>query len=89
MVFITAYWKRENDDRFSIISLRFAVDIRKVMDDKSIIALDNGIYKLWFAHNYKAYQPNTVLLGNALASIWAGLLSVIIAQSFAQKKFLI
>tara|TARA_B100000809_G_scaffold44702_1_gene39054 strand:- start:737 stop:916 length:180 start_codon:yes stop_codon:yes gene_type:complete len=59
------------------------------MNDKSIIALDNGIYKLWFAHNYKAYQPNTVLLDNALASMGAGLPLVIMAQSFAQKKLLI
>jgi acetolactate synthase-1/2/3 large subunit len=31
------------------------------------------MYKLWFARNYKAYQPNTVLLDNALATMGAGL----------------
>lgn len=35
--------------------------------------LDNGIYKLWFARNYLAAEPNTVLLDNALASMGAGL----------------
>jgi acetolactate synthase-1/2/3 large subunit len=49
------------------------------MADKDIIALDNGIYKIWFARNYKAYQPNTVLLDNALATISAGLSSAMMA----------
>jgi len=61
------------DDRFPIIPQRFVADIRKVMGEKDIIALDNGMYKLWFARNYKAYQPNTVLLDNALATMGAGL----------------
>lgn len=37
------------------------------MGEDGIIALDNGIYKIWFARNYKAYHPNSVLLDNALA----------------------
>jgi len=67
------------DDRFPIIPQRFVADIRKVMGDKDIIALDNGIYKIWFARNYKAYQPNTVLLDNALATMGAGLPSGMMA----------
>jgi len=39
------------------------------MPDDGIIALDNGVYKIWFARNYKAYRPNTVLLDNALATM--------------------
>ena len=62
-----------DDARFPIIPQRFVADIRKVMGEKDIIALDNGMYKLWFARNYKAYQPNTVLLDNALATMGAGL----------------
>ncbi|WP_232771425.1 acetolactate synthase large subunit [Colwellia sp. 12G3] len=68
-----------NDTRYPIIPQRFVADIRKVMGDKDIIALDNGIYKLWFARNYKAYQPNTVLLDNALATMGAGLPSGMMA----------
>ena len=49
------------------------------MGDKDIIALDNGIYKLWYARNYKAYEPNTILLDNALASMGAGLPSAMMA----------
>ncbi len=68
-----------DDARFPIIPQRFVGDIRKVMGDKDIIALDNGIYKIWFARNYKAYQPNTVLLDNALATMGAGLPSGMMA----------
>lgn len=68
-----------DDNRFPIIPQRFVADIRKVMGEKDIIALDNGMYKLWFARNYKAYQPNTVLLDNALATMGAGLPSGMMA----------
>lgn len=68
-----------DDHRFPIIPQRFVSDTRKVMGDKDIIALDNGIYKIWYARNYKAYQPNTVLLDNALASMGAGLPSGMMA----------
>ena len=43
------------------------------MPDTGIIALDNGVYKIWFALNYDAHAPNTVLLDNALATMGAGL----------------
>ncbi len=49
------------------------------MRDCDIIALDNGIYKIWYARNYQAYQPNTVLLDNALATMGAGLPSAMMA----------
>ncbi|MCX4026170.1 thiamine pyrophosphate-dependent enzyme [Spartinivicinus marinus] len=49
------------------------------MGDKDIIALDNGIYKIWYARNYKAHYPNTVLLDNALATMGAGLPSAMMA----------
>ena len=47
------------------------------MGDRGVIALDNGVYKIWFARNYKAYSPNTVLLDNALATMGAGLPSAL------------
>ena len=50
------------------------------MPDDGIIALDNGVYKIWFARNYKAPRPNTVLLDNALATMGAGLPSAMAAQ---------
>ncbi len=68
-----------DDPRFPIIPQRFVADTRKVMGDQDIIALDNGIYKIWYARNYKAYHPNTVLLDNALATMGAGLPSALMA----------
>jgi acetolactate synthase-1/2/3 large subunit len=68
------------DARFPIYPQRLVADVRKVMPDDGIIALDNGVYKIWFARNYKAHQPNTVLLDNALATMGAGLPSAMAAQ---------
>lgn len=69
-----------SDDRFPIYPQRLVADIREFMPDNGIIALDNGIYKIWFARNYPAKQPNTVLLDNALASMGAGLPSAMAAR---------
>jgi acetolactate synthase-1/2/3 large subunit len=49
------------------------------MPEDGIICLDNGVYKIWFARNYRAHQPNTVLLDNALATMGAGLPSAMAA----------
>ncbi|HFE38994.1 MAG TPA: acetolactate synthase large subunit, partial [Gammaproteobacteria bacterium] len=69
-----------DDDRFPIYPQRLVHDVRCVMPDEGIIALDNGVYKIWFARNYKAHEPNTVLLDNALATMGAGLPSAIAAK---------
>jgi len=69
-----------NDARFPIYPQRLVTDVRTTMPDDGIIALDNGVYKLWFARNYKARMSNTVLLDNALASMGAGLPSAMAAR---------
>ena len=69
-----------DDDRFPVYPQRLVADIRKVMPDDGIIALDNGVYKIWFARNYAAHGPNTVLLDNALATMGAGLPSAMAAK---------
>ncbi|OSZ67051.1 acetolactate synthase large subunit [Sphingomonas sp. IBVSS1] len=61
------------DARFPIYPQYLVSQIRQAMPEDGIIALDNGVYKIWFARNYTAYQPNTVLLDNALATMGAGL----------------
>jgi acetolactate synthase I/II/III large subunit len=66
-------------DSFPLKPQRLVRDIRQAVPDDGIIALDNGMYKIWFARNYPAYQPNTVLLDNALASMGAGLPSAMAA----------
>lgn len=68
------------DDRFPLVPSRLVRIVRSVMPSNGIIALDNGIYKIWFARDYPAYEPNTVLLDNALATMGAGLASAIAAK---------
>ncbi len=68
------------DSRFPIYPQRLVAEVRKVMPSNGIIALDNGVYKIWFARNYKAHESNTVLLDNALASMGAGLPSAMAAK---------
>lgn len=54
--------------------------IKEVMPKDGIIALDNGMYKIWFARNYLVSERNTLLLDNALATMGAGLPSGIAAK---------
>ncbi|MDJ0781375.1 MAG: acetolactate synthase large subunit [Desulfosarcinaceae bacterium] len=68
------------DDRFPLYPQRLVADVRAIMPADGILALDNGMYKIWFARNYPAYLPNTVLLDNALAAMGAGLPSAIVAK---------
>lgn len=70
----------EDDNRFPILPERFVRNIRKAMPKDGIVTLDNGVYKIWFARNYPAYLPNTLLLDNALATMGAGLPSAMAAK---------
>ena len=72
--------QRADDPRFPMLPQRVVADIRGTLGPKDTITLDNGIYKLWFARNYPAASPNTVLLDNALATMGAGLPSAIAAK---------
>jgi acetolactate synthase-1/2/3 large subunit len=67
---LSTYFK---DERFPMLPQRLVHILRENLGDKDVITLDNGIYKIWFARNYTCYQPNTLLLDNALASMGAGL----------------
>jgi len=72
--------KDADDDRFPVLPQHLVRVVREVMPDDGIIALDNGVYKIWFARNYPAQEPNTVLLDNALATMGAGLPSAMAAK---------
>jgi acetolactate synthase I/II/III large subunit len=71
---------------FPIKPQRLVRDVRAAMPEDGIIALDNGMYKIWFARNYPAYRPNTILLDNALATMGAGLPSAIAAALLYPKR---
>ena len=51
----------------------------EVIPEDGIVALDNGMYKIWFARNYRTWVANTLLLDNALATMGAGLPSAMMA----------
>lgn len=72
--------KESQAPEFPMKPQRLVADVRKVMPSDGIIALDNGVYKVWFARNYIAEEPNTVLLDNALATMGAGLPSAMEAS---------
>jgi acetolactate synthase I/II/III large subunit len=70
---------RATEGRFPPTPQRIVHDVRKVMPEGGIVALDNGMYKIWFARNYRTWVPNTLLLDNALATMGAGLPSAMMA----------
>jgi acetolactate synthase-1/2/3 large subunit len=70
---------RATDDRFPMTPQRIVHDVREVMPEDGIVALDNGMYKIWFARNYRTHVENTLLLDNALATMGAGLPSAMMA----------
>jgi acetolactate synthase-1/2/3 large subunit len=79
----------ENDTRFPIYPQHLVKQVREAMPPEGVVCLDNGVYKLWFARNYPARMPNTVLLDNALAAMGAGLPSAMAsAIVYPQRKVL-
>ena len=60
-------------DGFPIHPRRVVQDVREAMPQDGIASLDNGLFKVWFARNYRTTRPNTLLLDNALATMGAGL----------------
>jgi len=72
--------KYSEDNRFPILPQRLVYIIREELPEDGVVTLDNGVYKIWFARNYECYQPNTLLLDNALATMGAGLPSAMLAK---------
>ncbi len=72
--------ERADDPAYPMLPQRIVADVRAVMPEDGVIALDNGTYKIWFARNYLTTRPNTVLLDNALATMGAGLPSAMMVS---------
>src|SRR5580698_6353116 len=70
---------RATEDRWPPTPQRIVHDVRQVIPEDGMVALDNGMYKIWFARNYRTYVANTLLLDNALATMGAGLPSAMMA----------
>lgn len=74
------------DNRFPILPQRAVRTIRQTLAAEDIVTLDNGVYKIWFARNYRCARPNTLLLDNALATMGAGLPSGMAAKMINPDK---
>jgi len=71
--------ERAEESRYPLTPQRIVHDVRQVMPEDGIVCLDNGMYKIWFARNYRTRVANTLLLDNALATMGAGLPSAMMA----------
>jgi acetolactate synthase I/II/III large subunit len=72
--------ERAEESRYPLTPQRIVHDVRQVMPEDGIVCLDNGMYKIWFARNYRTRVANTLLLDNALATMGAGLPSAVVAS---------
>ncbi|MBV9629678.1 MAG: acetolactate synthase large subunit [Xanthobacteraceae bacterium] len=70
---------RAEENRFPLTPQRIVHEVRQVIPESGIVCLDNGMYKIWLARNYRTRVANTLLLDNALATMGAGLPSAIMA----------
>jgi len=75
-----------DDPRFPPLPQRIVRDVRRALPDDGIVALDNGMYKIWFARGYRTHLANTILLDNALATMGAGLPSGMMAALLYAKR---
>lgn len=78
--------EKTESDGMPLKPQRIVADVRAAVPQDGILALDNGMYKIWFARNYKAYAQNTLLLDNSLAAMGAGLPSALAAKLFHPEK---
>jgi len=76
---LTRIADRATEARYPLTPQRIVHDVRQVMPEDGIVCLDNGMYKIWFARNYRTRVANTLLLDNALATMGAGLPSAMMA----------
>jgi acetolactate synthase-1/2/3 large subunit len=81
--------ERDDESRFPLTPQRIVHDVRQVMPADGIVCLDNGMYKIWFARNYRRQVANSLLLDNALATMGAGLpAGIMAALLYPQRRVL-
>ncbi|MDO5505513.1 MAG: acetolactate synthase large subunit [Pseudoxanthomonas suwonensis] len=68
------------DERFPMRIPAIVAGLQSLLGPRDRLCLDNGLYKLWFARDFRCRHPNTLLLDNALATMGAGLPAAIAAR---------
>lgn len=77
------------DASFPLKPQRLVSDIRAALDEADIVLADTGAVKMWMARLYPAYQPNTCLVSNGLATMAFTLPGAIAAKlAFPDRKVL-
>src|SRR5580704_16383106 len=69
--------ERAEEQHFPLTPQQIVHEVRQVVSEDGIVCLDNGMYKIWFARNYRTRIANTLLLDNSLATMGAGLATAI------------
>jgi acetolactate synthase-1/2/3 large subunit len=87
--FLSEKFDRPFERKFPPTPQEVVWHVRNVLGSDDIVALDNGIYKLWFSRLYKTYKPNTFLVDNALASMGTGLASAMTAKMLNPDKLVL
>lgn len=76
----------EDADQFPLLPQRIVKSVRDILPRDSVLTLDNGMYKIWFARHYPAYFQNSLILDNALATMGAGLPAAMAAKLVCPEK---
>jgi acetolactate synthase-1/2/3 large subunit len=71
---------------FPLKPLRVVNDIRKVLRKSDILISDVGAHKIWIARFYPAYEENTVIISNGLASMGFAIPAAISAKLLYPEK---
>src|SRR4029077_5210155 len=69
----------EASDAWPITPQRAIADLRRVLGPEDIVVSDVGAHKIWVARLYQAYEPNTVIISNGVASMGIALPGAIAA----------
>ncbi|MBI4150121.1 acetolactate synthase large subunit [Candidatus Woesearchaeota archaeon] len=68
------------DADFPIKPQFLIAEMRKALDASDILISDVGAHKIWIGRNYQAYEPNTCIISNGLASMGIALPGAIAAK---------
>ncbi|MCR9160020.1 MAG: acetolactate synthase large subunit [Nannocystaceae bacterium] len=63
--------------------------VRRGVRAEDVVALDNGLYKIFFARAFPAMGPQRLLLDNALATMGAGLATAMAAAQVEPNRFVV
>ncbi|HIH42744.1 TPA: acetolactate synthase large subunit [Candidatus Woesearchaeota archaeon] len=77
---VESYDKEEKNTSFPLKPQYILSEVRKQMGNTDILISDVGAHKIWVARNYEAYEPNTCIIDNALASMGVALPGAIAAK---------